>query len=54
MKKLILLPLLASAMLSGCAVYPSEPAVGVGVDVTLAGTGMKPAAGGEHRGRHSQ
>ncbi|KVD85892.1 hypothetical protein WS62_19505 [Burkholderia sp. ABCPW 14] len=35
MKKLILLPLLASAMLSGCAVYPSEPAVGVGVDVGI-------------------
>ncbi|AJX32508.1 hypothetical protein [Burkholderia oklahomensis] len=33
MKKLILLPLVASAMLAGCAVYPSEPAVGVDVGI---------------------
>lgn len=33
MKKLMLLPLLASAMLAGCAVYPAEPAVGVNVGI---------------------
>lgn len=33
MKKLIVLPLLASAMLAGCAVYPTQPAVGVDVGI---------------------
>ncbi|CAJ7503039.1 lipoprotein [Burkholderia pseudomallei] len=33
MKGLIIPPLLASAMLAGCAVYPTEPAVGVDVRI---------------------
>ncbi|WP_197486460.1 hypothetical protein [Burkholderia sp. MSMB1589WGS] len=33
MKKLMILPLVASALLSGCAVYPTEPAVGVDVGI---------------------
>ncbi|KGS92809.1 permeases of the major facilitator superfamily protein [Burkholderia pseudomallei MSHR7498] len=33
MKRMIVPPLLASAMLAGCAVYPTEPAVGVDVRI---------------------